>query len=68
MRVHVDHDRCFGFGRCVDIAPNTFRLNEGGQSITGEPRDDEDAIQQAAWACPTQAIEIITKSAPGPSS
>jgi len=24
MKVRVDHDRCFGFGRCVEIAPNTF--------------------------------------------
>ena len=62
MRIRVDHERCFGFGRCVEIAPNTFALNEDGQSEAGEVRDDEAAIRNAAWACPMQAIEVTADS------
>jgi len=63
MKVRVDHDRCFGFGRCVEIAPNTFALNDDGQSEAGEPHDSEDAVRKAAWACPMQAIEVTTDNA-----
>ncbi|HZD68577.1 MAG TPA: ferredoxin [Actinomycetes bacterium] len=58
VRIRVDHDKCFGYGRCIEIAPHTFSLNEDGQSVAGEPQDDEDAIRDAAWACPMQAIEL----------
>lgn len=58
MRIRVDHDQCFGYGRCVDIAPATFALDANGQSVAGEARDGPEAIRNAAWACPMQAIEI----------
>ncbi|HEX7662494.1 MAG TPA: ferredoxin [Pseudonocardiaceae bacterium] len=58
MRVTVDHQQCFGYARCVQIAPHTFSLDEEGYSVAGAPADDEDDIRDAAWACPMQAITV----------
>jgi len=41
----------------VDIAPNTFELNDEGVSEVIDPEgDDEDAIQEAIDSCPMEAI------------
>lgn len=58
FRVHVDTEQCFGYTRCVQLAPNTFTLNEDGNSVAGPPGDDEELIREAAWVCPMQAIVI----------
>ena len=58
LRVDVDHEQCFGYQRCVQIAPNTFSVDEAGNSVAGPPADDEAAIREAAWACPMQAILV----------
>ena len=53
----VDTDLCTGGELCVDIAPNTFELNDEGISEIIDPEgDDEDAIQEAIDSCPTEAI------------
>lgn len=57
VHITVDHDRCFGYARCVDVAPDTFSLDENGLSVPRESSDDEQTIRAAAWACPVQAIE-----------
>lgn len=58
VQVHVDDEQCFGYARCVQIAPNTFSLNEAGNSVAGPPADPEASIREAAWACPMQAIVV----------
>lgn len=58
LHVDVDHEQCFGYQRCVQIAPNTFSVDEAGNSVAGPPADDEAAIREAAWACPMQAILV----------
>jgi ferredoxin len=58
MHVHVDKEQCFGYQRCVQIAPGTFSLNEAGNSVAGPLADDEAVIREAAWACPVQAILV----------
>lgn len=58
LHVHVDKERCFGYQRCVQVAPNTFTLDEAGNSVAGPPADDEAAIREAVWACPMQAILV----------
>ena len=53
----VDADLCTGCELCVDIAPNTFELNDEGISeIIAPEGDDENAIQEAIDTCPTEAI------------
>jgi ferredoxin len=58
MRINVDHDHCFGYARCVDVAPDSFSLDENGQNFLRESSDGEQTIRVAAWACPVQTIEI----------
>jgi ferredoxin len=58
LHVDVDREQCFGYQRCVQIAPNTFTLNEAGNSVAGPPADDEATIREAAWSCPVQAILV----------
>jgi len=53
----VDPDLCTGCGLCVDIAPNTFELNDEGISEVIDPEgDDEETIQEAIDSCPAEAI------------
>jgi ferredoxin len=59
LHVDVDREQCFGYQRCVQIAPNTFSVDETGNSVAGPPADDEAAIREAAWACPMQAILVM---------
>lgn len=53
----VDEDLCTGCELCVDIAPNTFAMNDEGISEVIDPEgDDEDTIQEAIDSCPVEAI------------
>lgn len=57
----VDPNRCFGFARCVDEVPEVFRLNEDGRSVPGELGETSlQRVIDAAWACPRQAITVLS--------
>ena len=71
-KVAVDGDKCLGFGSCVIVSPEVFRLDERpGQGVfrsrakldvldeTGGK--DFDNLRMAAQSCPTQAISIIER-------
>jgi len=72
IRVEVDADKCLGFGSCVIVAPDVFRLDERpGQGVfqsrakldvldEGGGKDFENLVI-AAQSCPTQAITIIDR-------
>jgi ferredoxin/uncharacterized protein YuzE len=71
-RIEVDADKCLGFGSCVIVAPDVFRLDERpGQGVfqsrakldvldEGGGKDFENLVI-AAQSCPTQAITIIDR-------
>jgi ferredoxin len=71
-KVNVDADKCLGFGSCVIVSPEIFRLDERpGQDVfrsrakldvldeTGGK--DFDQLRMAAQSCPTQAISIVDR-------
>ena len=71
-KVNVDADKCLGFGSCVIVSPDVFRLDERpGQGVfrstakldvldeTGGK--DFDRLRMAAQSCPTQAISIVDR-------
>lgn len=59
--LRVDRSKCVGFGNCVRVAPQTFRLDEEGFSTVVDPvGDSEDAIEDAIEGCPSSAIEGTT--------
>ena len=65
MKVHVNSDKCAGFGICLGIAPEVFELHDDGYAIVlvSEVKpEDEDAIRRAVSQCPAQAISISVDS------
>ncbi|MFQ5542711.1 MAG: ferredoxin [Candidatus Binatia bacterium] len=57
MKVTVDTSKCDGTGKCVEVAPKVFKLNERFISVVDDPKGDTDQkILFAAKVCPTKAI------------
>ena len=62
MRVEVDFDRCQSNAVCMGIAPEVFEVRDDGFLYVLQEEPDEalrDRVEEAAAACPTQAITII---------
>ena len=73
LKVVVDPDRCLGFGSCVIVSPDVFRLDERpGKGVFRSSAKldvlDEtggksfDNLLMAAQSCPTQAIRIVDRT------
>jgi ferredoxin len=61
-RVEVDLDLCQGHAMCELEAPEFFTVPKRGKVQildTAPPEQDRAAVEQAVWACPTQALSII---------
>jgi len=61
MKARVDKDACIGCGTCPAICPEVFRMEEDGLAVAyvnPVPAEVEEAAQEAADSCPTEAIEI----------
>jgi len=72
MKVEVDGDKCLGFGSCVIVSPDVFRLDERPGRGVFQSRAKLDVLDQtggkdfenlmiAAQSCPTQAITIVDR-------
>lgn len=70
VAVRVDADKCLGFGSCVIVAPDVFRLEEqpGKHVFQSQAKldildesggDDFERLLTAAQSCPTQAIILV---------
>jgi ferredoxin len=59
MKVSITED-CISCGLCVDTCPEVFEMgDEFAQVLLEEvPAEHEEAVQQAAEECPTEAILI----------
>lgn len=57
MSVKVDQEKCIGCGRCTEICPEVFKLNEEGKS-TVIKIDGADCALKAADECPVEAIFV----------
>jgi len=61
MNAYVEKDTCIGCGLCPSICPEVFEMDEDGLAFAYQeqvPEDNEDAAQEAADSCPTEAIII----------
>lgn len=57
MKVAVETSKCDGNGKCAEVAPKVFKLNERFISVVVDPNGDTDQrILLAAKVCPTKAI------------
>ena len=64
MRIVVDLNRCQSYGQCVFAAPTVFRLH-GEECLEFDYAPDDalrEQVEQAAAACPVQAILISRSS------
>jgi ferredoxin len=60
MRVRVDRERCFGYGRCVDLVPEVFHLDDDDKSVADDTTDvPASRLAMAVWACPMQALTLF---------
>lgn len=61
MKITVDLDLCTGHGLCEAMAPEVFALDADGfcsillEEVSG---DMVSVAEEAAFACPTRAIEM----------
>ena len=72
IKVEVDTDKCLGFGSCVIVSPDVFRLDERpGKGVFQSSAKldvldeaggkDLENLMMAAQSCPTQAITIVDR-------
>jgi class 3 adenylate cyclase len=57
----VDRPRCIGAGNCITIAPTAFDWHEGDfakADVIDAESVEEELLREAAFACPTLAIEL----------
>jgi ferredoxin len=62
FKVEVDLDLCQGHAMCEVEAPSHFAVPKRGkvEILNAEPPDEDRAqVEQAVWACPTQALSIV---------
>ena len=65
MKVTVDAGMCDGHGKCVEVSPKVFKMNEKYISEVVDPKGDSDEkILLAARVCPAKAI-IVEDEATG---
>ena len=57
MAIIIDSPKCIGCGRCTEICPNTFKLNENGKSEIIS-QDNINCAKKASDECPVEAIHI----------
>ena len=60
VTIQVDRELCFGFGDCVDSAPDVFELDDENTSVVVNPDGaDLDDLLLAAQDCPVDAIFVV---------
>ena len=60
-RVTIDPELCIGSGECVRLVPSAFRIDETrgvSTALPGAETAGADLLAEAAFNCPTHAIEI----------
>jgi ferredoxin len=62
MKVVVDLDLCEGNAKCVEAAPEVFKLGDNDQAIVLNENPGPELrakVQRAVRTCPKQAIKLI---------
>ncbi|WP_123026012.1 ferredoxin [Mycolicibacterium stellerae] len=64
IKIEVDLDLCQGHAMCELEAPDYFKVPKRGKvEILNATAAEEDRseVEQAVWACPTQALSITNQ-------
>ena len=62
-RIVIDRSLCSGFGACAELAPHVFELDDGALVSLRRGTATDEAVLEAASACPMGAIEVIEERA-----
>ncbi len=57
MAIKINKDICVGCGRCTEICPEIFKLEENGKAVVISEKDKSCAMK-ASDECPVGAIQI----------
>lgn len=62
MKLYIESEKCCGFGECVALAPDLFRMGGDDRAqLTGDGtvgEADAERARTAAFACPAEAIGV----------
>ena len=59
-RIVLDREKCMGDGRCVDLAPETYNLDDEDKSFVVNPAGNwPEYVMKSALECPTDAIKLF---------
>ena len=62
LRAFADRQRCCGYGICVQLCPEVFKIDSGGlvylENEIVPPALAEEAAEAAA-SCPAQALSVV---------
>ena len=59
LNVTVDTGKCQGYGACMKVAPEVFRLNADNKAEPGDPAAAPDeVVLKAARCCPYRAVTV----------
>ena len=65
-KIKYDREKCIGAGSCVQIAPETWKLDDkDGKAIQLKKQCSNDELEknvEAAKSCPTHAIEVYDET------
>lgn len=62
-RIVLDRELCSGFGACMNLAPQLFRMEPDGRAVAVVSVTDNGDAREAAAACPMAAITITEEQA-----
>ena len=57
-RIVIDRSLCSGFGTCAEMAPHVFEVGPDGIAAARVGESDDEAVLDAAAACPMAAIAV----------
>jgi ferredoxin len=65
LRAFADRERCCGYGVCVQLCPEVFKLDGGGLVYLESevvPAGLEAEVREAVASCPAQALRVVADS------
>lgn len=57
-KIIINKTKCQGYGTCVAICPEIFKIDKDGKSTVIKQDLKNPNLQRAIDSCPTQAISI----------
>lgn len=57
MAIIIDADACIGCETCVELCPDVFEMDGGGEkAIVTDPDSTAECVDEAIDTCPVEAI------------